>query len=194
MRGRRQLILRHPADAGSDPGRLEWRHVVPDPAADGCAREVRTSGEEAGLAEVIRYDLPGDGHAAAQHPVASVAALNLSPEPGDPGGNHLLAERAITQAKRECPSLRWVVLPELFTCGYSDLESAYRYAEDAERGQSVRFLHTLAGELAIFIAYGFPERAPDSVHCFGVFDSANLVGPEGGTCDLPQAQPREDDA
>ncbi len=87
-----------------------------------------------------------------------------------------------------------MVLPELFTCGYSDLESAYRYAEDAERGQSVRFLHTLAGELAIFIAYGFPERAPDSVHCFGVFDSANLVGPEGGTCDLPQAQPREDDA
>jgi predicted amidohydrolase len=128
------------------------------------------------LAEVIRYDFPGDGHVATQRPVASVAALNLSPEPGDPEGNLLLAERAIAGAKRECPSLRWVVLPELFTCGYSGLESVHRYAEDAQRGESVRFLRTLARELGVFIAYGFPERAPGSAT---VFDSANLVGPEG---------------
>ena len=68
-----------------------------------------------------------------------------------------------------------MVLPELFTCRYSDLESIHRYAEDAERGESARFWRALARELGIFIAYGFPERAPGSA---GVFDSANLVGPE----------------
>jgi predicted amidohydrolase len=131
------------------------------------------------LAEVIRYNFPGDWHGPSHRPVApvaSVAALNLSPEPGNPGGNLLLAERATTQAKRECPSLRWVVLPELFTCGYSDLESVHRYAEDAERGESARFMRALAGDLGVFLAYGFPERAPGSAV---VFDSANLVGPEG---------------
>jgi predicted amidohydrolase len=127
------------------------------------------------LAEVIQYDFPGDGPGATQRPVASVAVLNLSPEPGDPEGNLHLAARTIVEAKGECPSLRWVVLPELFTCGYSDLESVPRYAEDAERGESVRFLRALARELGIFIAYGFPERAPGSAD---IFDSANLVGPE----------------
>ena len=109
----------------------------------------------------------------------SVAALNLSPEPGDVGGNLLLAERATTEAKRAHPNLRWVVLPELFTSGYSDLASVHRHAEDAEQGMSARFFASLAHALGLYIAYGFPERLPGTVGAAGVSDSANLVGPEG---------------
>lgn len=104
----------------------------------------------------------------------SVAALNLGPEPGDVAGNLLLAKRAITEAKREYPDLRWIVLPELFTSGYSNLASARLYAEDAERGASANFFASLARELGLYVAYGFPERLAS-----GVADSANLIGPEG---------------
>jgi predicted amidohydrolase len=109
----------------------------------------------------------------------SVVALNLSPEPGDVGGNLLLAERAIREARRAHPDLGWVVLPELFTSGYSDLASVHRYAEDAGWGESARFFISLARELGIYIAYGFPERLPGTAGAAGVCDSANLVGPEG---------------
>jgi predicted amidohydrolase len=106
-----------------------------------------------------------------------VAALNLGPVPGDTEGNLLMAERQISVALAVEPSLRYVVLPELFTCGYSALETAYQYAEDAECGESARFFTALARELGIYIAYGFPEGVQGSPA--GVFDSANLVGPEG---------------
>lgn len=109
----------------------------------------------------------------------SVAALNLSPEPGDVAGNLLLADKAIYDAKRAHPDLGWVVLPELFTSGYSGLRSAHHYAEDAERGSSVRFFTSLARDLDIHIAYGFPERLPGTAGASGVSDSANLVGPDG---------------
>ena len=109
----------------------------------------------------------------------SVAALNLSPKPGDVGGNLLLAERAIAEAKLAHPDLGWVVLPELFTSGYSDLVAIHRYAEDAEHGASVGFFSSLAGSLGLYIAYGFPERMPSTVGAAGVCDSANLVGPGG---------------
>jgi predicted amidohydrolase len=106
-----------------------------------------------------------------------VAALNLSPKPGDPEGNLLLAEKEIAAALVLDPSLRYVVLPELFTCAYSTLESVYHDAEDAECGESARFFTGLARELGIYIAYGFPEGVPGSPA--GVFDSANFVDPEG---------------
>ena len=106
----------------------------------------------------------------------TVAALNLSPVPGDVEGNLLLAQRAITDAKLAHPDLGWVVLPELFTSGYSDLVSVHRYAEDAERGETVRFFASLARDLGLYIAYGFPERLPGAA---GVCDSANLIGPDG---------------
>ena len=61
---------------------------------------------------------------------SAVAALNLSPKPGDPEGNLLLAEKEVAAALDLEPSLRYVVLPELFTCAYSSLESVYLYAED----------------------------------------------------------------
>src|SRR5215207_2020005 len=109
----------------------------------------------------------------------SVAALNLSPKPGDVGSNLLLAERAIVEAKLAHPDLGWVVLPELFTSGYSDLAAIHRYAEDAEHGASVGFFSSLAGSLGLYIAYGFPERMPGTVGTAGVCDSANLVGPDG---------------
>jgi predicted amidohydrolase len=109
----------------------------------------------------------------------SVAALNLGPEPGEVGGNLLLAKRAIIEAKHAYPDLGWVVLPELFTSGYSDLASVYRYAEDAERGASVHFFASLACDLGLYIAYGFPERLPGTAGASGVSDSANLVGPDG---------------
>src|SRR5919112_1185889 len=116
----------------------------------------------------------------------SVAALNLSPKPGDVGGNLLLAERAIVEAKLAHPDLGWVVLPELFTSGYSDLAAIHRYAEDAEHGASVGFFSSLAGSLGLYIAYGFPERMPGTAGDAGatgaacgacLCDSANLVGP-----------------
>jgi predicted amidohydrolase len=88
-----------------------------------------------------------------------------------------VAEIAIAAALALEPSVRYVVLPELFTCSYSVLESVYLYAEDAEFGESARFFTALARELGIYIAYGFPEGIAGSPS--GVFDSANLVGPEG---------------
>ncbi len=109
----------------------------------------------------------------------SVVALNLSPEPGNVGGNLLLAERVIREARRVHQDLGWVVLPELFTSGYSDLASVHRYAEDAGWGESTRFFVSLARELGIYIAYGFPERLQGTAGAAGVCDSANLVGPEG---------------
>ena len=130
------------------------------------------------MAEVIQGVFPGgDGPDGALPGVPAVAALNLSPKPGDPEGNLLLAEIAIAAALALEPSLRYVVLPELFTCSYSALESVYLYAEDAEFGESARFFTALARELGIYVAYGFPEGVAGSPA--GVFDSANLVGPEG---------------
>src|SRR5918993_4793210 len=63
--------------------------------------------------------------------IHSVAALNLGPKPGDVGGNLLLADRAIVEARLAHLDLGWVVLPELFTTGYSNLAAIHRYAEDA---------------------------------------------------------------
>ena len=82
------------------------------------------------MAQVLRGNF--GPHAAAGSPVtspiaipeagkaqetASVAALNLSPKPGDFEGNLLLAEKALTEAKTAHPDLRWAVLPELFVSG-----------------------------------------------------------------------------
>ena len=128
------------------------------------------------MAEVIRGDFPGvEEHGGPPRPPGSVATLNLGAEPGAVGENLRLAGRAIRGLRARDPSLRWVVLPELFTCGYSDLGSVHRFAEDAVSGLSARFFAGLARELGIFVAYGFPERGPAG----GVFDSANLVGPGG---------------
>ena len=130
------------------------------------------------MAEVIQGVFPGGEAPDGALPGASaVAALNLSPKPGDPEGNLLLAEKEVAAALDLEPSLRYVVLPELFTCAYSALESVYLYAEDAEHGESARFFTGLAKEVGIYIAYGFPEGVAGSP--VGVFDSANLVGPEG---------------
>ena len=130
------------------------------------------------MAEVIQGVFPGgEGPDGALPGASAVAALNLSPKPGDPEGNLLLAEKEIAAALVLEPSLRYVVLPELFTCAYSALESVYLYAEDAEHGESARFFTGLAKEVGIYIAYGFPEGVAGSPA--GVFDSANLVGPEG---------------
>lgn len=110
---------------------------------------------------------------------ASVASLNLSPAPGDVEGNLGMAEEILIRVRRENPSLRWVVLPELFTSGYTDLASAHRYAEDAEEGPSARRFRALARALDLYIAYGFAERLPGTSGASGVSDSASLVGPEG---------------
>jgi predicted amidohydrolase len=102
-----------------------------------------------------------------------VAALHLQPEPGNVAGNLLLAERAVTAARRAHPALRWVVLPELFTTGYASLRGIHRHAEDAERGTSARFFASLARRLGLYVAYGFPEKLRSGA----VSDSANLIGP-----------------
>lgn len=130
------------------------------------------------MAEVIRGDFPGvEEHGGAPRITSSIAALNLGPVPGEVAGNLRLAGRALRRLRRRDPSLRYVVLPELFTCGYSDLASVHRHAEDAELGVSARFFAGLARELGLFVAYGFPERAPGLVT--NVFNSANLIGPDG---------------
>lgn len=90
-------------------------------------------------------------------------------------GNLLLAERAITAAKRAHRALRWVVLPELFTAGYAGLRTIHRHAEEAACGTSARFFVSLARRLDLYVAYGFPEMHPSGE----VSDSANLVGPRG---------------
>lgn len=106
------------------------------------------------------------------HP--SVASLNLSPIPGDVEANLLMAEEAITEAMQSHPSLRWIVLPEMFTVGYTGLDSVHRHAEDAEHGMSVWRFSALAHSLGVYIAYGFPELLLGG----GVANSANLVGPD----------------
>lgn len=103
-----------------------------------------------------------------------VAALSLGPVPGDVRGNLLLAEREIRAARRADPGLRWIVLPELFTCAYAELASVRHHAEDARSGVSVRFFVRLARELDLCIAYGLPEKRLE-----GISDSVNLVGPGG---------------
>ncbi len=81
------------------------------------------------MAEVIRGDLPGaQEHGGAPRLPASVATLNLGAEPGGVEENLRLDGRAIRGLRGRDPSLRWVVLPGLFTCGYSDLGSVHRYA------------------------------------------------------------------
>jgi predicted amidohydrolase len=52
----------------------------------------------------------------------------------------------------------------------------HRYAEDALAGPSARRFVDLARRLDVYVVYGFPEWR--SGHA-GIFDSANLVGPEG---------------
>lgn len=129
------------------------------------------------MAQVIQGNFPvGEVGGEAARSALSIACLNLGPEPGNVEGNLLLAKNAIVEARREEPSLQWVVLPELLTCGYADLESVHVHAEDAEYGASARFFISLARELGIYVAYGFPEWDGLSA---SVFDSANLVGQEG---------------
>lgn len=113
---------------------------------------------------------PGDDG----HPV--VASLNLSARPAEVHANLTMAQESIVRARQANPSLAWVVLPELFTCAYSGLGSVHRYAEDALVGPSARRFVELARGLGIYVVYGFPEWR--SGHA-GIFDSANLVGPEG---------------
>lgn len=103
-----------------------------------------------------------------------VTSLNLSPTPGDVEANLALAENEIRRAKLENPELGWIVLPELFTCAYTELGGAHEYAEDAASGMSVWRFSSLAHELGLHIAYGFSERLPDG----SVANSANLVGPD----------------
>jgi 5-aminopentanamidase len=105
-----------------------------------------------------------------------IAALNLGARPAEMQANFCLAERFIVQAKQAHPSLAWVVLPELFTCAYSSLGLVHQYAEDALAGPSAQRFVELARRLGIYVVYGFPEWR--SGHA-GIFDSANLVGPEG---------------
>ena len=130
------------------------------------------------MAQVIEADFHTVDHVGTpEHETSSIACLNLSPTPGDVAGNLMMAERAIRETIRQSPSVTWIVLPELVTCGYSNLESVYRYAEDAHSGVSARFFTGLARDLDVHIAYGFPESVPGTEK--GVYDSANLVGPEG---------------
>ncbi len=130
------------------------------------------------MAQVIEGDFNTVDHVGqAKHETLSIACLNLSPTPGDVAGNLMMAERAIRETVRESSSVAWIVLPELITCGYSDLENVHRYAEDAQSGVSARFFAGLARDLDLHIAYGFPESVPGTET--GVYDSANLVGPEG---------------
>lgn len=126
------------------------------------------------MAEVIQFDFGTAPTTARRTP--AVATLNLSPTPGDIEGNLRLAASAVTAAKLEHPEIEWVVLPELFTCGYSGLEHVHHYAEDAVLGRSARFFAALAAELGLHVAYGFPEGTRGSMD---VYDSANLVGPDG---------------
>ncbi len=104
-----------------------------------------------------------------------VAVFSLSPEPGSVEVNLALAARTLRREKATRSALRWAVLPELFTSGYTNLGSAAHYAEDAVSGPSAAFFTALSAELDVYIAYGFPERVDTEV----VANSANLVGPEG---------------
>jgi len=131
--------------------------------------EIRARPESIRLSGEMPSCQSGDGH-----PV--VASLNLSARPAEVHANISLAEGSIVRAWQANPSLAWVVLPELFTCAYSGLGSVHRYAEDALTGPSALRFVELARRLGIYVVYGFPEWR--SGHA-GIFDSANLVGPEG---------------
>lgn len=101
------------------------------------------------VARIIRGNFSNGERGDLDPGISSIACLNLSPEPGDVRANLLMVEEAIRAARREEPALRWVVLPELVTCGYSDLESVHRFAEDADTGESARFFAALARDLGV---------------------------------------------
>src|ERR687893_3285414 len=102
------------------------------------------------LAKEIRGDFPVvEEHGGTPRLPTSIATLNLGPKPGRVGENLRRAGQAIRGMCGRDPSLRWVVLPELFTCGYSHLDSVSRHAEDAESSESARFFSGLARELGI---------------------------------------------
>jgi hypothetical protein len=63
------------------------------------------------MAEDVQGLPGGEGPDGALPGVSAVAALNLSPKPGDPEGNLLLAEKEIAAALVLEPSLRYVVFP-----------------------------------------------------------------------------------
>jgi hypothetical protein len=113
------------------------------------------------MAEVIQGVFPGsEGLDGALPGVSSVAALNLSPKPGDPEYNLLLAEGEIRTALVIEPSLRYVVLPELFTCAYSALESVYLCAEDAEGERAPGSSPPLPGNSGYTSPMASPKESP----------------------------------
>lgn len=66
-----------------------------------------------------------------------------------------------------------VVLPELFTCGYCDVNLA-RYAEPVD-GRTMQRFRRCSEELGVWIGYGFAETY-DSKR---VYNSWALIGPKG---------------
>jgi predicted amidohydrolase len=70
-------------------------------------------------------------------------------------------ETRVRQAAKESVDL--VVFPELYLTGYNVAEALHRHAEPQD-GPFAKRIQTLAKELGVAIAYGYPEREGEEVY------------------------------
>jgi predicted amidohydrolase len=69
---------------------------------------------------------------------------------------------------------RLLVAPEMYLTGYALGDRVAGLAEEAD-GPSARAVAAIAAEHRVAIAYGYPERAGETVH-----NAVQLIGPDGG--------------
>src|SRR5215213_4041745 len=151
------LIFSHLADLARARVGLKWLYLYCEP----CHGIMRRGGGYGGGHSRGLPRWRGAGWRATRR--FCRGSLNLSPKPGDPEGNLLLAEKEIAAALVLEPSLRYVVLPEL------------------KPRQGAWDLHRLR----------FPRRS--SWLPRGRLRQREPRGPRERGCHLPQAQPGRDD-
>ncbi|MFP3990028.1 carbon-nitrogen hydrolase family protein [Streptomyces sp. E11-3] len=104
-------------------------------------------------------------------PPLRTALLQSSGRPGDVAKNLELLDAEAGRAAATGAGL--LVCPELFLTGYAIGDDVHRLAEPVD-GPSARTVAEIARRHGIAVAYGYPERAGETV-----FNAAQLVGPDG---------------
>lgn len=103
-----------------------------------------------------------------------LAAVQTSPQPGDVEANLAAMDEAL--ATLPAAPTRLIVFPEMACTGYFFPDRAHlrRAAEPVPDGPITRRLIELAGEHAVYLVAGLPEREGGVV-----YNTAVLVGPDG---------------
>ncbi|MFD0313708.1 carbon-nitrogen hydrolase family protein [Streptomyces flavalbus] len=99
------------------------------------------------------------------------ALLQSSGRPGSPAENLKVLDEAAGRAAAAGAGL--LVAPEMFLTGYAIGDDIARLAEPAD-GDGADAVADIAGRHGLAVAYGYPERAGDTVH-----NSAQLISADG---------------